>query len=139
LRRNKNWQQRGMVAFFNRLLSARIGGRERGPGKESSRRRRRSRRCRNTGSRFKRAAGFNVITASDGVAGLRRAREESPVLVILDLMLPKMPGLEVCKILKGDSLTRHIPILMLTAKAEEIDRIVGLELGADDYVSKPFS
>jgi DNA-binding response OmpR family regulator len=88
---------------------------------------------------FKRAAGFNVITASDGAAGLRRAREESPVLVILDLMLPKMPGLEVCKILKGDSLTRHIPILMLTAKAEEIDRIVGLELGADDYVSKPFS
>jgi DNA-binding response OmpR family regulator len=88
---------------------------------------------------FKRAAGFNVITASDGAVGLRRAREESPVLVILDLMLPKMPGLEVCKILKGDSLTRHIPILMLTAKAEEIDRIVGLELGADDYVSKPFS
>jgi DNA-binding response OmpR family regulator len=87
---------------------------------------------------FKRAAGFNVITASDGAAGLRRAREESPVLVILDLMLPKMPGLEVCKILKGDSLTRHIPILMLTAKAEEIDRIVGLELGADDYVSKPW-
>jgi DNA-binding response OmpR family regulator len=88
---------------------------------------------------FNRAAGFNVITAADGAVGLRRAREESPVLVILDLMLPKMPGLEVCKILKGDSLTRHIPILMLTAKAEEIDRIVGLELGADDYVSKPFS
>ena len=54
-------------------------------------------------------------------------------------MLPKLPGLEVCKILKSDSLTRHIPILMLTAKAEEIDRILGLELGADDYVSKPFS
>ena len=88
---------------------------------------------------FNRTAGFNVITASDGAAGLRRAREESPVLVILDLMLPRMPGLEVCKILKGDSLTRHIPILMLTAKAEEIDRILGLELGADDYVSKPFS
>ena len=88
---------------------------------------------------FKRTAGFNVITAEDGAVGLRRAREESPALVILDLMLPKMPGLEVCKILKGDALTRHIPILMLTAKAEEIDRIVGLELGADDYVSKPFS
>src|SRR5262249_16109257 len=88
---------------------------------------------------FKRAAGFNVITADDGALGLRRAREESPLLVILDLMLPKMPGLEVCKILKGDTLTRHIPILMLTAEAEEIDRIVGLELGADDYVSKPFS
>ena len=88
---------------------------------------------------FRRASGFNVIAATDGATGLRRAREESPALVVLDLMLPKMPGLEVCKILKSDSLTRHIPILMLTAKAEEIDRIVGLELGADDYVSKPFS
>jgi len=88
---------------------------------------------------FRRATGFNVIAATDGATGLRRAREESPALVVLDLMLPKMPGLEVCKILKSDSLTRHIPILMLTAKAEEIDRILGLELGADDYVSKPFS
>ena len=88
---------------------------------------------------FRRASGFNVIAATDGATGLRRAREESPALVVLDLMLPKMPGLEVCKILKSDSLTRHIPILMLTAKAEEIDRILGLELGADDYVSKPFS
>jgi two-component system phosphate regulon response regulator PhoB len=88
---------------------------------------------------FSRATGFNVIAATDGATGLRRAREESPALVVLDLMLPKMPGLEVCKILKSDSLTRHIPILMLTAKAEEIDRILGLELGADDYVSKPFS
>src|SRR5207245_2053200 len=58
---------------------------------------------------------------------------------ILDLMLPKMPGLEVCKILKTDPATRHIPIIMLTARAEEIDRIVGLEFGADDYVVKPFS
>ena len=88
---------------------------------------------------FRRATGFNVIAATDGATGLRRAREESPALVVLDLMLPKMPGVEVCKILKSDSLTRHIPILMLTAKAEEINRIVGLELGADDYVSKPFS
>ena len=88
---------------------------------------------------FRRATGFNVIAATDGATGLRRAREESPALVVLDLMLPKLPGLEVCKILKSDSLTRHIPILMLTAKAEEIDRILGLELGADDYVSKPFS
>ena len=88
---------------------------------------------------FRRATGFNVIAATDGATGLRRAREESAALVVLDLMLPKMPGLEVCKILKSDSLTRHIPILMLTAKAEEIDRILGLELGADDYVSKPFS
>jgi DNA-binding response OmpR family regulator len=88
---------------------------------------------------FNRAAGFNVIIAADGASGLRRAREEAPALVILDLMLPKMPGLEICKILKSDSLTRHIPVLMLTAKAEEVDRIVGLELGADDYVTKPFS
>jgi DNA-binding response OmpR family regulator len=88
---------------------------------------------------FNRTPGFNVTTAADGTSGLRQARENLPALVILDLMLPKMPGLEVCKILKSDSLTRHIPVLMLTAKAEEVDRIVGLELGADDYVTKPFS
>ena len=82
---------------------------------------------------------FNVSTASDGVAGLRKAREEAPALIILDLMLPKMPGLEVCKVLKSDPSTRDIPIIMLTAKAEEVDRIVGLEFGADDYVTKPFS
>src|SRR5215210_5378844 len=70
---------------------------------------------------------------------LRKAREELPALIILDLMLPKMPGLEVCKTLKSDSATKHIPIIMLTAKAEEVDRIVGLEVGADDYVTKPFS
>jgi two-component system phosphate regulon response regulator PhoB len=70
---------------------------------------------------------------------LRLAREEAPGLIILDLMLPKMPGLEVCKVLKTDAATRQIPVLMLTAKAEEIDRIVGLEFGADDYVTKPFS
>src|SRR5436189_3094229 len=86
-----------------------------------------------------RKAGFALSTANDGAAGLRMAREESPVLIILDLMLPRMPGLEVCKVLKTDSATRAIPIIMLTAKAEEIDRIVGLEFGADDYVTKPFS
>src|SRR5437016_11076242 len=69
---------------------------------------------------FKRTAGFNVITAEDGAVGLRRAREESPVLVILDLMLPKMPGIEVCKILTGASRTRHFTVFMLTSKAEEI-------------------
>ena len=83
--------------------------------------------------------GFAVSSAADGAAGLRKAREELPALIILDLMLPKMPGLEVCKALKSDGATRHIPIIMLTAKAEEIDRIVGLEFGADDYVTKPFS
>src|SRR6266576_2132491 len=70
---------------------------------------------------------------------LRKARDNRPDFIILDLMLPKMSGLEVCRILKGDAATYHIPILMLTAKAEEIDRIVGLEFGADDYVTKPFS
>ena len=78
-------------------------------------------------------------TAPDGAAGLEKARREKPALIILDLMLPKMPGLEVCKILKSDPGTRRVPIMMLTAKAEEIDRIVGLEFGADDYVTKPFS
>src|SRR4051794_12564708 len=86
-----------------------------------------------------RKAGFALSTATDGAAGLRLAREESPALIVLDLMLPKMPGLEICKVLKTDAATRSIPVLMLTAKAEEVDRIVGLELGADDYVTKPFS
>src|SRR6266480_4031100 len=86
-----------------------------------------------------RKAGFVTSTASDGAVGLEKARNEKPALIILDLMLPKMPGLEVCKILKSDPGTRRVPIMMLTAKAEEIDRIVGLEFGADDYVTKPFS
>jgi two-component system phosphate regulon response regulator PhoB len=88
---------------------------------------------------LRKAGGFIISTADDGAAGLRKAREELPALIILDLMLPKIPGLEVCKTLKSDGATRHIPIMMLTAKAEEIDRIVGLEVGADDYVTKPFS
>src|SRR5438045_669150 len=88
---------------------------------------------------LRKAGGFVVSTATDGASGLRKVREELPALIILDLMLPKMPGLEICKVLKTDAATRHIPVLMLTAKAEEIDRIVGLEFGADDYVTKPFS
>jgi DNA-binding response OmpR family regulator len=86
-----------------------------------------------------RKAGFRVSMAMDGAAGLQKACRENPAFIILDLMLPKMPGLEVCKILKSDPVTRQIPIMMLTAKAEEIDRVVGLEFGADDYVTKPFS
>jgi DNA-binding response OmpR family regulator len=86
-----------------------------------------------------RKAGFTVSTANNGADGLQQARNEKPAFIILDLMLPKMPGLEVCKVLKSDAATRQIPIMMLTAKAEEIDRIVGLEFGADDYVTKPFS
>ncbi|PYJ79260.1 MAG: DNA-binding response regulator [Verrucomicrobia bacterium] len=77
-----------------------------------------------------RKAGFTISTATDGAAGLQKARSEKPAFVILDLMLPRMPGLEICKILKSDPATRQIPIMMLTAKAEEIDRIVGLEFGA---------
>src|SRR5437870_6713964 len=87
---------------------------------------------------LRKAGGFVISTATDGAAGLTKARAEKPDFIILDLMLPKMPGLEVCKILKSDSATRQIPILMLTARAEEIDRIVGLEFGADDYVTKLF-
>src|SRR5215813_706512 len=86
-----------------------------------------------------RKAGFKTTTAVDGAAGLQKALHNRPDFIILDLMLPTMSGLEVCQILKGDTATAHIPILMLTAKAEEIDRIVGLEFGADDYVTKPFS
>src|SRR5690349_3882750 len=88
---------------------------------------------------LRKAGGFTISTASDGGAGLAKARSDKPDFIILDLMLPKMSGLEVCKLLKSDRATRHIPILMLTARAEEVDRIVGLEFGADDYVTKPFS
>ncbi len=85
------------------------------------------------------AAGFTVLKAEDGPTALQKARTLSPALVILDLMLPGMSGLEVCKMLKGEAKTAAIPVIMLTAKAEEVDRIVGLELGADDYITKPFS
>src|SRR6478672_6221308 len=86
-----------------------------------------------------RKSGFKTTAAADGASGLQKARDNRPDFIILDLMLPKMSGLEVCRILKSDAATSRIPILMLTAKAEEIDRIVGLEFGADDYVTKPFS
>ena len=75
----------------------------------------------------------------DGASGLERAKKERPSLIILDLMLPEMDGKDVCRALKSNPLTQSIPILMLTAKAEEMDRVVGFELGADDYVTKPFS
>jgi DNA-binding response OmpR family regulator len=86
-----------------------------------------------------RQAGFDVVTAADGAEALRRARSASPSLIVLDLMLPEIDGLEVCKILRRDPATKTLPIIMVTAKAAEIDRILGLELGADDYVTKPFS
>lgn len=85
------------------------------------------------------SAGYSTLNADDGPAALSSARENLPVLIVLDLMLPGMSGLEVCKALKADSATKHIPIIMLTAKADEVDRILGFELGADDYMTKPFS
>lgn len=84
-------------------------------------------------------ADFEVLAALDGERALEIARSERPALVVLDLMLPGLEGEEVCRLLKQDEATRPIPILMLTAKGQEVDRIVGLELGADDYVVKPFS
>ena len=83
--------------------------------------------------------GFQVMEAIDGIQGLRTAQREKPDLVLLDLMLPGMDGLEVCRTLKGAPGTAALPIIMLTAKAEEVDKIIGLELGADDYMTKPFS
>jgi len=81
--------------------------------------------------------GYQVITASDGVAGLERALSDSPDLVLLDVMMPRMSGLDVCKQIKARR--SSTPIIMLTARGQEIDKVVGLELGADDYVTKPFS
>jgi len=85
------------------------------------------------------SAGYDVMTAIDGQDALQQARGSSPDLIILDLMLPEVDGLDVCKILRRDAGTAGIPIVMLTAKASETDRVLGLELGADDYVTKPFS
>lgn len=83
-----------------------------------------------------RSEGFEVEIAPDGLAGLSALRSFLPDLIVLDLMLPKLSGLDLCRIVRKES---NIPIIMLTAKTEEIDRIVGLEMGADDYVLKPFS
>src|SRR5438105_7676803 len=85
------------------------------------------------------AANYEIITAADGAEALKRARAALPNLIILDLMLPELDGLEVCKLLRRDPSTAAIPIIMLTARAAEMDRVLGLELGADDYVTKPFS
>jgi DNA-binding response OmpR family regulator len=82
---------------------------------------------------------LDVITATDGQAGLEIGLRHKPDLVLLDLMMPGMNGLEVCKQLRSDARTRRVPIIMLTAKAAETDKIVGLEMGADDYIVKPFS
>lgn len=86
-----------------------------------------------------RQAGHEAVCAAGGRDGLRLARQRAPELIVLDLMLPDLPGTEVCKALKRDPETHAIPIVMLTAKGEEIDRVLGFELGAEDYVVKPFS
>ena len=86
-----------------------------------------------------RDATYTVSTATDGAAGLEKARLEFPWIIIMDLMLPTMSGVEVCKILKADRVMRSIPIIVLTAKTDEVDRINCLEIGVDDYVTKPFS
>lgn len=84
-------------------------------------------------------AGFEVATASNGRAALETVQKQPPDLIILDLMLPDVDGMEVCRTLRQRESSRRIPIIMLTARSEEIDRVIGFELGADDYVMKPFS
>jgi len=83
--------------------------------------------------------GYQLLASGDGVTGLAQIRKAPPDLLILDLMLPKLSGLEICKEIRKDTSLNRLPILILTAKGEEADRVVGLELGADDYVTKPFS
>jgi len=84
-------------------------------------------------------SGYTVSTAADGADALKKARSQPPDLIVLDVMLPEMDGFEICKTLRLDPSTTKVPIIMLTAKAAEIDRVLGLELGADDYLTKPFS
>ncbi len=83
--------------------------------------------------------GYRVLTAPDGEAGLREARTRQPDAIFLDLMLPGVDGLQVCRALEEPAVTRAIPVIMITAKGEEGDIVLGLELGADDYIPKPFS
>ena len=83
--------------------------------------------------------GFQVAAATDGATGLAQVRKAPPDILLLDLMLPKISGLDICKEIRRDTSLNRLPILMLTARGEEADRVVGLEMGADDYVTKPFS
>ena len=84
-------------------------------------------------------SGYSVIIANNGVDAVRIAKEENPKLILLDLMIPGLDGYDVCKAIRSDENTKDISIIMLTAKGEELDKIIGLELGADDYITKPFS
>jgi phosphate regulon transcriptional regulator PhoB len=83
--------------------------------------------------------GFTVSSAADGQEALAKIRREKFDFIILDLMLPGMPGMEICRVLRNDPRTKNVPVIMLTAKGEEVDKILGLEAGADDYLTKPFS
>jgi DNA-binding response OmpR family regulator len=85
------------------------------------------------------AEGFEVLTAQNGEEAIEKARREQPDLIILDIMMPKIDGYEACRILKANPLTRHIPVVLLTAKGREIDKRLGYEVGATDYIVKPFS
>ena len=87
-------------------------------------------------SDYLKAAGYETVTASNGAQGLSLARHEKPDLIVLDLMMPEMDGLDVCREIRRES---NVPIIMLTARVEETDKLIGLELGADDYITKPFS
>jgi two-component system alkaline phosphatase synthesis response regulator PhoP len=82
--------------------------------------------------------GFNVLVSYNGEDALNQARKENPDLILLDLMLPKLDGYKVCRLLKFDERYKHIPILMLTAKTQEKDKLLGKETGADEYITKPF-
>lgn len=84
-------------------------------------------------------SGYKVITANNGIDAVKLAKEEKPKLMLLDLMIPGLDGYDVCKSIRSDNETKDISVIMLTAKGEELDKILGLELGADDYMTKPFS
>jgi two-component system, OmpR family, alkaline phosphatase synthesis response regulator PhoP len=83
--------------------------------------------------------GYEVITALDGEQALEKARAERPDLIVLDIMMPKLDGYETCKLLKGEDTTRDIPVILLSAKGRNVDQKIGFEVGADDYITKPFS
>jgi two-component system alkaline phosphatase synthesis response regulator PhoP len=83
--------------------------------------------------------GYEVVTALDGEQAVEKARTEKPDLIVLDIMMPKLDGYETCKILKGEKETRDIPVILLSAKGRNVDQKVGFEVGADDYITKPFS
>ena len=83
--------------------------------------------------------GYEVLTALDGEQALEKARAEHPDLIVLDIMMPKLDGYEICKMLKSEEGTKNIPVILLSAKGRNVDQKVGFEVGADDYITKPFS